>query len=230
MILYEDNHLLIVNKLPGDLVQGDQTGDQTLVDLYKDYIKKKYNKPGNVYLHPVHRLDRPVGGCLILGRTSKATSRLTTAFREKKVRKIYYSLSDQSPPNREDRLTSYLMKDPKKNKSGIVGKSNPRARHSVLQYRLISSQEGLHLFRIEPVTGRSHQIRVQFQSIGCPIVGDLKYGGMKTEENRMIYLHCAQLEFVHPTQQTKMIISCLPHGGLYWKRFKEFMNSERSTS
>ena len=226
MVIYEDNHLLVVNKRPGQLVQGDRTRDETLVDFYKAYIKEKYNKPGAVFLHPIHRLDRPVGGCLILGRTSKGTSRMTTAFREGKVRKTYFALSNVALEELTGTLVDSIWKDERKNISKVVPGKTKGSRKAQLSYRLIAQNKGFCLYEVHPLTGRSHQIRVQLSHAGCPIVGDTKYKGTKNGEPGLIYLHCSRLEFIHPTRKEEIVVNSMPVDGILWQYFSDYINTD----
>ncbi len=225
MVIYEDNHLLVVHKYAGELVQGDQTKDRTILDKYKAYIKKKYAKPGEVYLHPVHRLDRPVSGCLILARTSKALQRMNEAFRNGKVQKTYYAISSERPLESEGLLEHYIVKDKSKNISRVVNAKNKQGRKVELRYQLIASTRAMNLLKINPLTGRSHQIRVQMAALGCPVLGDVKYKGAITTESRSIYLHCSAMSFEHPTKKEVMTVSVLPQEGNLWKEFTSFFKS-----
>ncbi len=218
-ILYEDNHLLLINKPAGALTQGDQTGDDTILDHYKGYIKKKYQKPGNVFLAAAHRLDRPVSGCLILGRTSKGLSRITQAFKNQEVTKRYLAVVDQRPPLDNGRLTDHLLKDGKRNVTKVVSGSHPQSKKAVLDYELIGEHKGRYLLSIEPKTGRSHQIRVQLSHMGCPIHADLRYGGTGTTEDRSIALHCFSMTFDHPTLRESMTVRCMPPKIKVWEPF-----------
>jgi len=226
MVLYEDNHLLVVYKPTGLLVQGDKTGDETVLDYYKSYIKEMYNKPGAVYLHPAHRLDRPVSGCLILIRTSKALSRMTTAFREGKVQKMYHALCGKKSSHPEGLITHYLRKDGSKNKSSIVKGSSKGAKKSQLNFSLSGAWRDKFLYRVHPLTGRSHQIRVQLSSIGSPILGDVKYGGIKVENDRMIYLHCSAMGFEHPVKKIPIYVSVPPPEEDQWSNTKDFIMND----
>ena len=223
MIIYEDNHLLIVNKPPGILVQADQTSDRTILDDAKAYVKKTYKKPGEVYLHPAHRLDRPVSGCLILCRTSKALSRMTTMWRDRQVDKLYYALSDHRADSSSGELTHYLHKDTKTNVVKIKSPKTQGAKASTLRYALVGELAGRCLYGIRPITGRSHQIRVQMSALKCPLIGDVKYKGAERDDKTLIYLHCYALRFVHPVKKEEMVVSCLPQKGQYWKMFESLM-------
>lgn len=203
--MHEDNHLLVVNKPAGILVQGDQTGDTPLVDLGKAYLKEKFNKPGAVFLGVVHRLDRPVSGVVVLARTSKALSRMNRLFSERETVKTYIAIVSQSPPANEGTLVHWLRKDESKNRSSVFATETPGAMHAELTYELLGQTGKYWLLRINPRTGRPHQIRVQLASMGCPIAGDVKYGGEPAPDYHGIYLHARRLEFVHPV--TKEMVS-----------------------
>ena len=200
-VIYEDNHLLVVNKAAGVLVQGDSTGDVPLVDLCKQYIGEKHNKPVAVFLGVVHRLDRPVSGIVVLARTSKALERMNKLFREKETIKTYIALVRTKPPKDEDVLVHWLLKDEQKNKTRAFIKETGNALRSQLQYKVIGQFNGDWVLQVNPVTGRPHQIRVQLASIGCPIVGDVKYGDAEPNSNGSIYLHARRLSFVHPVKK-----------------------------
>jgi 23S rRNA pseudouridine1911/1915/1917 synthase len=205
-VLYEDNHLLVVNKPPGVLVQGDATGDVPLVEIGKQYVGKKYNKPGEVFLGVVHRIDRPVSGVVVFARTSKALERMNAMFRNKETRKTYYAIVSSKPPQPQGTLIHWLEKDEKKNKTAAYKKETPQGQRSELSYAIIGQSGGLFLLEVNPVTGRPHQIRVQLASMGCPIQGDLKYGADRPLEDASIALHARQLEFVHPVKKEKLTI------------------------
>lgn len=226
MVLYEDNHLLIVNKRCGELVQGDATNDRTILDKYKSYIKKKYNKPGEVFLHPTHRLDRPVSGCVILARTSKALGRINTAFREGVIQKQYHAISDRRNQVAEGLLEHFIIKDAKKNVAKLAKSGQKKAKKVRLTFELAAMTGGKYLYAIKPVTGRSHQIRVQLKAAGCPILGDLKYGGIKIPDDRQIYLHCTSLRFIHPVKKEKMTVTSLPKDGDIWRSFASFLKEK----
>lgn len=206
-ILYEDNHMLVVNKRPGDIVQGDKTGDTPLVNVAKEYIKKKYDKPGAVYLGVVHRIDRPVSGAVIFARTSKALTRLNAAFKDRKVEKTYWAVVRQRPEMEEGRLTHYLRKMERHNISKAYDKEVSGSKRSVLDYRLCQSSDNYHLLEIHPQTGRHHQIRVQLSKMGCPIKGDIKYGDRRTNKDASIHLHARALKLEHPVRKEPMLIT-----------------------
>lgn len=206
-IIFEDNHLLIINKKPGILSQGDETGDLSVLDLAKAYIKEKYEKPGDVFAGLPHRLDRPVSGAIIICRTSKALSRVTEMFRTDKIKKLYIAISDNKPGNYIGEIQSYLTKDTEKN---IVKSSNHPLKRggsqlAVTEYELTMFLEGKGVFKLNPVTGRPHQLRVHLASLNCPIIGDKKYGSVRVLQDKSIALHCRSLEFTHPVSQVPIV-------------------------
>ena len=197
-VIHEDNHLLVVFKPAGWLSQGDETGDPCIVDWGKEYLKKKYDKPGAVFLGLPHRLDRPVSGVMVLARTSKSLERLNKMFREDKVQKTYVALCSNKPPREQDVLVHWLIKDSRKNRTTAYNKNKGGAKQSELSYELVGRKKTESLIRVFPKTGRPHQIRVQLAAIKCPIIGDLKYGGLQTEYKQSIALHAEQIIFTHP--------------------------------
>jgi 23S rRNA pseudouridine1911/1915/1917 synthase len=205
-IVYEDNHLLIVNKPAGLLVQGDATGDVSLVELCKEYVKKKYNKPGAVFMGLVHRIDRPVSGVVALARTSKALERMTALFRERETKKTYWAIVRRKPAKDTGTLVHWLLKDEKKNRTTAYIRETVGALRSELSYRVLTEAAGYWLLEVNPITGRPHQIRVQLASMGCPIVGDLKYGDSEPNDDGSICLHARRLAFVHPVK--KELLTC----------------------
>jgi len=220
-ILYEDNHLIAINKTGYDLVQGDSTGDEPLVDEVKKYIKEKYKKPGDVYLGIVHRIDRPVTGVVLFARTSKALIRMNKKFQDKEMKKTYLAIVKNLPPKDEDEIIHYLLKDSSKNKSYAYNKNRAVAKEAVLSYRLVSSVARYYLLEIDLKTGRHHQIRCQLAKIGCPIRGDLKYGYPRSNSNGGISLHAQKLEFFHPIKQELVsIVAPLPENDNLWKEFE----------
>jgi 23S rRNA pseudouridine1911/1915/1917 synthase len=221
-VLYEDNHLLVVNKSSGILVQGDATGDKPLVELCKDYIKEKHGKPGAVFLGVVHRLDRPVSGVVVLARTSKALERMNALFRERETKKTYWALVAKTPPREEGTLIHWLMKDEKKNKTTAFSRETKDALFSELSYKVIANASGLSLLEVSPVTGRPHQIRVQLASMGCPIKGDVKYGYSEANEDGSICLHARELEFIHPVKKEKFVCQAPLPNTVIWKHFSKF--------
>jgi 23S rRNA pseudouridine1911/1915/1917 synthase len=219
-ILYEDNHLIAVNKTGSDLVQGDDTGDEPLSDRVKAYIKKKYNKPGEVYLGVVHRLDRPVSGVVLFARTSKALGRMNKMFQAKEVKKTYWAVVKELPEEDEATLRHFILKDSKKNKSYAFPKMRSGAKEAILSYKLISSSSSFHLLEVDLQTGRHHQIRCQLAKIGCPIRGDLKYGFSRSNPNGGITLHARKVRFNHPvTQEAIEIVAPVPSDEKLWKEF-----------
>lgn len=218
-VLYEDNHLLIVNKPAGILVQGDSTGDQPLVEVGKAYIKEKYKKPGAVFLGVVHRLDRPVSGVVVFARTSKALARMNAQFRDKETQKTYWALVNNKPPKPRGKLIHWLVKDEKKNKTAAYDTEIDEGKRSELEYKLVR-QAGKSLLEVQPITGRPHQIRVQLASMGCPIVGDLKYGYPTPNQDGSICLHARSLEFTHPVTKENMLITAELPDEQHWNPFR----------
>lgn len=210
-ILYEDNHLLVVNKPAGTLVQGDRTGDLPLVEVCRQYIKEKYDKPGAVFLGVVHRLDRPVSGVVVFARTSKALDRMNKLFRNRSVRKTYWALVSHKPPLAEGQLVHWLKKDTVKNITAAYDREVPGSKRAELRYKLLHKQANSYLLEVEPLTGRPHQIRVQLAELGCSIQGDLKYGYPHPNTDGNINLHARSLTFVHPVRkETLSLVAGLP--------------------
>jgi 23S rRNA pseudouridine1911/1915/1917 synthase len=202
-VIYEDNHILVVNKPAGLLVQGDQTGDESLVDIAKRYIKDKYQKPGNVFLGLVHRLDRPTTGVIVLARTSKALTRLNQQFKDRLTKKVYRAVVSGSPEPKA-RLEHFLKKNSSQNKSFHYPKNTLNTKHAILRYRYIEQLRSYHVLEIELETGRHHQIRVQLAAVGLHIKGDLKYGAKRPNQNGSIHLHAQSLALAHPTTKEEM--------------------------
>ncbi|HLW10943.1 MAG TPA: RluA family pseudouridine synthase [Fermentimonas sp.] len=218
-VLYEDNHIIIVNKASGEIVQGDKTGDKPLSDIVKEYLKEKYNKPGNVFCGVTHRLDRPTTGVLVFAKTSKALSRLNEMFRNDKVEKSYWAIVKNQPPKVEDKLVHWLIKNEKNNKSTAFDKEMPGAKKAVMHYKIIGSSENYFLLEVNLETGRHHQIRTQLSKIGCPIKGDLKYGANRSNPDGSISLHARTISFIHPVSKIKIEITApVPNDNL-WKSF-----------
>lgn len=230
-IAYEDNHILVVNKLPSEIVQGDKTGDMPLSEKIMHYIKVRDHKPGNVFCGVIHRLDRPVSGLVIFAKTSKALSRFNELFRDKTISKQYLAVVKNRPPKTKDTLVHYLVKNEKTNTSRVVDKSNAQALRAELEYTLLSSSDNYHLLKIQLHTGRHHQIRCQLSAIGCPIKGDLKYGFARSNEGGFIHLHSYSLQFVHPIRQEEVSISALPlSADPVWAYFSKQMDFKNPKS
>lgn len=222
-ILYEDNHILVANKPNNVLVQADTTGDVALEDLAKQYIKVKYNKPGAVFLNAVHRIDRPVSGVVIFARTSKALTRLNEQFRSKEIKKKYWAIVKNRPPQETATLEDYIRRDAQKNKSFVCGKDGKDAKRASLTYTLIASSDNYHLLEIDLHTGRHHQIRCQLANMGCPIKGDLKYGAARSNKDGGISLHARSVEFIHPvTKEVITVTAPVPEDNL-WKDFEKMI-------
>lgn len=215
-VLFEDNHLIVVNKRPGDIVQGDKTGDTPLSEVVKEYIKIKYDKPGAVFLGVVHRLDRPTSGIVVFARTSKALSRLNKLFAEKEVRKSYWAVVKKNPPKENDTLIHYLKRNSKQNKSYAHKKEVPESKKAILDYRLIKKLDNFLLLEVDLKTGRHHQIRAQLAAIGCHIKGDLKYGADRSNKNGSIHLHARAIEFVHPVKKESINFTAPPPDDPVW--------------
>jgi 23S rRNA pseudouridine1911/1915/1917 synthase len=232
-ILYEDNHILAVNKMPSDIVQGDRTGDVTLADRVREYLRTRYGKPGNVFVGIPHRLDRPTSGVVLFARTEKALERLSALFREGGVRKIYWALVGEMPPKEEDTLTHWLRRNPEQNKSWAVdgpgggARAGGGAREARLTYRLLGSLDRYHLLAIELHTGRHHQIRAQLAAIGCHIKGDLKYGAPRSNPGGGIHLHARQVSFLHPVKKEEILIVADPPGDSLWAAAMALADTQR---
>ncbi len=220
-VLFEDNHLIVINKLAGQIVQGDKTGDVTMPDIIKEYLKEKYDKPGNVFCGVVHRLDRPTSGAVIFARTSKALSRLNEQFRNQETNKTYWAIVETLPNKRQDRLVNFLKKNEKQNKSYVSENDKGGAKEAILNYKLLQSSDKYHLLEVELETGRHHQIRVQLSNIGCIIKGDVKYGARRSNPDGSICLHARKILFNHPTQKEPItVVAPVPEDSL-WQFFKE---------
>lgn len=220
-ILYEDNHLIALNKRCGQIVQGDKTGDRTLPDDIKDFLKVRDNKPGNVFCGVIHRLDRPVSGVVLFAKTSKALGRMNSAVKEREMQKRYWALTKEMPPMNEGHLENWLVRNEKQNKSFVVRPGTEGAKLAILDYKLIGvSDGGYHLIEVELHTGRHHQIRAQLANIGCVIKGDLKYGAERSNPDGGISLHARSIAFVHPVQKTPVTITApLPNEPI-WSGFE----------
>lgn len=200
-ILYEDNHLMIVNKKPSEIVQGDKTGDVPLSEKVKEFIKKRDNKPGAVFLGVAHRIDRPVSGVLMFAKTSKCLARLNQMFQDKTIQKTYWAVVKNEPPKQEDMLTHFLKKNETKNKSFVEPDEKRGGKKSILSYKVIAKSDNYFLLEIDPKTGRHHQIRAQLSAIKCPIKGDLKYGFDRSNPDGSIHLHAHKISFIHPVSK-----------------------------
>lgn len=217
-VLYEDNHIIAVNKTSSEIVQGDKTGDEPLSETLKKYLKEKYNKPGEVFLGVTHRLDRPVSGVVIFAKTSKALTRLNEMFRNQEVKKTYWAIVKDRPAETEGRLEHYLVRNEKQNKSVAHTKMVPNAKKALLSYKLISHSDNYFLLEVQLETGRHHQIRCQLAKMGCPIKGDLKYGFPRSNPNGGISLHARYVEFVHPvSKQLIQITAPCPDDDKLWE-------------
>ncbi|NHM08235.1 RluA family pseudouridine synthase [Flavobacterium sp. CYK-4] len=215
-ILHEDNHLIIVNKRVGDIVQGDKTGDKPLSEIVKEYLKDKYNKPGEVFLGVVHRLDRPTTGIVVFARTSKALARLNEMFSKRETEKTYWAVVKNQPPKTNDMLVHYLTRNEKNNTSKAHAKEVPGSKIAKLDYQIIKVLDSYFVLEVDLHTGRHHQIRAQLAAIGCPIKGDLKYGFDRSNPDGGIHLHARKLVFVHPVAKEKLeIVAPLPENSLW---------------
>lgn len=214
--LYEDNHIIIVCKAAGEIVQGDKTGDTPLSDIVKEYIKTRYNKPGNVFLGVVHRLDRPVSGIVVFARTSKALARLNDMFRNGDVHKTYWAITRNAPAAAEATLTGWIVRNEKQNKSYVYDREVPQSKKAVLSYRAIGRSDNYSLLEVRLMTGRHHQIRCQLAAMGCPIKGDLKYGARRSNPDGSISLHARRIEFEHPVSHEHIAVEApLPDDKLW---------------
>lgn len=218
-ILFEDNHIIIINKLPSQIVQGDKTGDLPLSEIVKAYIKTKYSKPGEVYLGVVHRLDRPVSGAVIFARTSKSLTRLNNLLKNHEIKKTYWAVVKNKPPSQKGTLTNFLRRDEAKNKSFIVNENSKNSQMGILSYSLLAGSDNYYLLEVNLQTGRHHQIRAQLAGIGCPIKGDLKYGYPRSNADGSIHLHARKLEFIHPVTQKTVSVIADPPSDAVWDFF-----------
>ena len=223
-VVYEDNHIIVVNKTASEIVQADKTGDTPLSETVKQYLKEKYQKPGNVFLGVTHRLDRPVSGLVIFAKTSKALTRLNEMFRAGEVKKTYWAVVKNAPKESEGELVHFLVRNEKQNKSYAYDKEVPNSKKAVLDYRLIGRSENYYLLEVDLKTGRHHQIRCQLAKMGCPIKGDLKYGAKRSNPDGSISLLSHHIEFTHPvSKETISIESPLPDDNL-WKGISHINN------
>ncbi|HNW76467.1 MAG TPA: RluA family pseudouridine synthase [Bacteroidales bacterium] len=219
LILFEDNHLLIYNKQPGDIVQGDKTGDEPLSEQLKGYIKEKYHKPGEVFLGVVHRIDRPVSGTVVFARTSKALSRLNRMLKEGTMQKTYWAVVKQCPPTPSGKLVHYVTRNEKQNKTYVYNYEVPSGKRAELSYTLIAHSDRYYLLEVQLATGRHHQIRAQLAHIGCPIKGDLKYGYPRSNPDGSIHLHARRISFLHPVKNTPVTVEASPPDEKVWNLF-----------
>lgn len=223
-VLYEDNHLIILNKKPGEIVQGDKTGDEPLSGKLKTYLKKKYNKPGDVFVGVIHRIDRPVSGAVIFAKTSKGLAKMNQVVKDRDIKKRYWALVEGQPEHTTGHLTHYLRKNQKKNKSYPVDKDAKGALRAELEYRFVAASNNYSLLEVELLTGRHHQIRAQLSAIGYPIKGDVKYGFKRlNKDGGMIHLHARYLEFVHPVKKETVSVTAPPPDDKLWDVFADIM-------
>ncbi len=215
-VLFEDNHIVVVNKRAGDITQGDKTGDKPLSDVVKEYIKDKYNKPGDVFLGVVHRLDRPTSGIIIFARTSKALERLNKMLRDKTINKTYWAVVKNHPKKEKDTLINFLRKNPKNNKSTAYPKEIDGSKKAILHYAVIKKLDNYSLIEIDLETGRHHQIRTQLSNIGSPIKGDLKYGFDRSNKDGSIHLHARKIQFVHPVSKEQINLTAPTPKEVIW--------------
>lgn len=228
-VLYEDNHLIIVNKLCSEIVQGDKTGDTTLAESVQTFIKKRDRKPGNVFLGITHRLDRPTSGIVIFAKTSKALSRMNKLFREHGVQKSYWAVLQSAPAEPEGRLTDFLWRDKKKNRSFVTEAGKKDAKKASLTYRVIGRSKKYTLVDIDLETGRHHQIRAQFSALGCSIKGDLKYGARRSNPGGGIHLHARRVKFIHPVSGESISVTApVPKDDILWQDLEEAVNREKA--
>lgn len=215
-VVYEDNHIIIVNKTASEIVQGDKTGDVPLSETVKQYLKEKYHKPGNVFIGVTHRLDRPVSGLVVFAKTSKALSRLNEMFKNSEVKKTYWAIVKQTPAETEGELVNYLVRNEKQNKSYAYDTERPGSKKAVLHYRLIARSDNYSLLEVDLKTGRHHQIRCQLAKMGCPIKGDLKYGFPRSNPDGSICLHARRVRFVHPVSKELIdVVAPVPSDNLW---------------
>lgn len=226
-VIYEDNHIIIVNKAPGEIVQGDKTGDKPLCEIVKEWIKEKYNKPGNVFLGVAHRLDRPVAGLVVFAKTSKALTRLNEMFRNGDVHKTYWAITANAPAECEATLTHYISTVEKNNKSyaSLVPKKDTK--EARLHYKLIASSDRYHLLEVNLLTGRKHQIRVQLSAIGCPIKGDLKYGAKRSNSDGSISLLSRRVQFIHPVSKITVDVTAPVPDDNLWKALENNVDTNK---
>ncbi len=229
-VVYEDNHIIIVSKSSGEIVQGDKTGDVPLSDIVKQYIKDKYHKPGNVFLGVVHRLDRPVSGLVVFAKTSKALSRLCNMFRDGDVHKTYWAITKNQPKQAEGTISTWLVRNEKQNKSYSYDHEVPNSKKAILKYRLVGHTDNYSLLEVNLLTGRHHQIRCQLASIGCAIKGDLKYGAPRSNPDGSISLLAHRIQFVHPVSKEKIdVLAPTPDDNLWRDITRQALAQETNT-
>ncbi len=229
-ILFEDNHIIAVNKKPGQIVQGDKTGDTPMSEFVKQYIKKKYEKPGEVFLGTVHRIDRPVSGIVLFARTSKALTRLNELFKTKEIQKTYWAVVKNKPLPEVGNLVHYLKKNELQNRSKAFDSEVPGSSRSELDYALIANSMHYYLLQVNPHTGRHHQIRVQLSSMDCPIKGDVKYGFKRGNEDASIHLHARAVNFIHPVTKNEICILAPPPNEALWNEFARIVSQATPTA
>lgn len=225
-VLYEDNHIIAVNKSCSEIVQGDKTGDTPLSEIVKQWLKEKYNKPGNVYLGVTHRIDRPVTGLVLFAKTDKALSRLNEMFQRNEVKKTYWAIVKNCPEHPEGELVNYLVRNSKQNKSYAYASERSDSKKAVLSYRLIAQADNYCLLEIDLKTGRHHQIRCQLANMGCPIKGDLKYGFKRSNPNGGISLHSRKVRFIHPVSKEEIEITAPVPDEKIWAAFEKIMSNK----
>ena len=218
-ILYEDNHLIILNKEPSEIVQGDKTGDEPVSEKLKSFLKIKYNKPGNVFLGVVHRLDRPVSGAVVFAKTSKALARMNELLKKRELKKTYWAIVKNPPPAQESELTHHLVRNKKNNKTYVSKNPSKDSKEAILRYKLLKQSKDYYLLEIDLKTGRHHQIRVQLSAIGCPIKGDLKYGFPRSNPDASVSLHSRKVSFIHPVSHKQIEIIAPPPNDPLWDFF-----------
>lgn len=219
-VVYEDNHIIVVNKTASEIVQADKTGDTPLSESVKLYLKEKYQKPGNVFIGVTHRLDRPVSGLVVFAKTSKALSRLNEMFKNSEVKKTYWAVVKNRPPEEEGELVNYLIRNEKQNKSYAYDTEKPGSKKAILHYRLIGHSQNYYLLEVDLKTGRHHQIRCQLAKMGCPIKGDLKYGSPRSNPDGSICLHARSVRFVHPVSKEVIAVEAPVPAGNLWNGFE----------
>lgn len=218
-VLYEDNHIIAVNKRNSDIVQSDISGDSTLCDVVKDYVKRKYNKPGKAFIGTIHRLDRPVSGVILYARTTKGLNRMLNMFKFREIQKTYWAIVKTRPPAREGHIVNYLQKNEKKNKSFAYDTPADGRKESELRYKVVGMSNHYYLVEVYPKTGRHHQIRATLASLDCSIKGDIKYGARRANDNASIHLHARKIEFVHPVKREPICIVAPPPNDALWDEF-----------